>query len=173
MKLGLIFLISITGLVLTISLPNAYSQLASDNKYLLQATGFVVGTQNIQDSAIDLQFSTRQNNNGNTPVTLENGLVSISGTSYLNSGIWSSTLLRGGKFLAILGDAQNSNGDTIHLNLFGRLVENSQDGSVYYFTGNITGTAEPLQVTYSSKITSTVSTVTPKPTQTPTSQTQR
>ncbi len=174
MKLGLILLISITALVLIISLPNAYSQLVSDNKYLLQATGFVVGKQTIQDSGIDLQFSTGQYNNGNTPITLQNGLVTLSGTSYLDSGIWSSTLLRDGKFLAILGDAQNSNGDTIHLNLFGRLVENSQAGSVYYFTGKITGTTEPLQVAYSAKIASTVSSViTPTPTpQTPTSQNQ-
>ncbi len=70
MKLGLILLISITGILLTISLPHAYSQFASDNKYLLQATGFVVGTQTIQSSEIDLQFSTGTLNNGNTPVTL-------------------------------------------------------------------------------------------------------
>jgi hypothetical protein len=106
MKLGLILLISITGILLSISLPPAYSQLVSGNKYLLQATGFVAGKQTIQDSGIDLQFSTGQYNNGNTPVTLQNGLVTLSGTSYLDSGIWSSTLLRDGKFLAILGDAK-------------------------------------------------------------------
>ncbi|MGI0026962.1 MAG: hypothetical protein ACREAD_03895, partial [Nitrosopumilaceae archaeon] len=98
MKLGLILLISITGILLTISLPHAYSQLASDDKYLLQATGFVVGTKTIQNSEIDLQFATGTLNNGNTPVTLENGIVSISGNNYLNSGIWSSTLLRNGQF---------------------------------------------------------------------------
>ena len=168
MNLGLILLISITALILTISLPNAYSQLVPDNKYLLQATGFVAGKQTIQDSGIDFQFSTGQYDNGNTPVTMQNGLITLSGTNYLDSGIWSSTLLRDGKYLAILGDAQNSNGDTIHLNLFGRLVENSQAGSVYYFTGKITGAAETLQVAYSAKIASTVSNVT---TQTPTTQT--
>jgi plastocyanin len=175
MKLGLILLISITALILTISLPNAYSQLVQDNKYLLQATGFVAGKQTIQDSGIDLQFSTGQYDNGNIPVTLENGLITLSGNSYLNSGIWSSTLLRDGKFLAILGDAQNSNGETIHLSLFGRLVENSQSGSVYYLTGKITGTTESLQVAYSAKISSTVSNVTitqTPPTQTPASQNQ-
>jgi len=177
MKLGIILLISITGILLTISLPHAYSQLVSDNKYLLQATGFVVGTQTIQSSDIDLQFSTGTNNNGNTPVTLENGLVSISGDNYLNSGIWTSTLLRNGQFIVITGDAQNSNGDTIHVNIFGRLVQTSQEGSVYYFTGKITSTTEPFQVAFSAKISSTVSGVTTPPTQTtptqtPTSQNQ-
>jgi len=173
MKLGLILLISITGILLTVSLPHAYSQLASDNKYLLQASGFVAGTQSIQSSEIDLQFSTGTNNNGNTPVTLENGLVSISGNNYLNSGIWSSTLLRNGQYIVITGDAQNSNSETIHVNIFGRLVQTSQEGSVYYFTGKITGTAEPFQVAYSAKISSTISSVTPPPTtptQTPTPQ---
>jgi len=171
MKLGLILLISITGILLTISLPHAYSQLASDNKYLLQATGFVVGTQTIQSSEIDLQFSTGTLNNGNTPVTLENGLVSISGNNYLNSGTWSSTLLRNGQFIVVTGDAQNSNGNTIHVNIFGRLVQTSQEGSVYYFTGKITGTTEPFQVAYSAKITSTIS-ITPQTTPTQTTQNQ-
>src|SRR5437879_6296539 len=110
MKLGLILLISIIGILLAISLPHAYSQLVSDNKYLLQATGFVVGTQSIQSSEIDLQFSTGTLNNGNTPVTLENSLVSISGNNYLNSGTWASTLLRNGQFIVVTGDAQNSIG---------------------------------------------------------------
>jgi plastocyanin len=171
MKLGLILLISITGILLTISLPHAYSQLVSDNKYLLQATGFVVGIQTIQSSEIDLQFSTGTLNNGNTPVTLENGLVSISGNNYLNSGTWASTLLRNGQFIVVTGDAQNSNGNTIHVNIFGRLVQTSQEGSVYYFTGKITGATEPFQVAFSAKITSTISNITPTPTtptQTPT-----
>jgi len=168
MKLGLILLISITGILLSISLPHAYSELVSGNKYLLQATGFVAGTQTIQNSEIDLQFSTGSSSNGNTPITVENGLVSISGNNYLNSGTWTSTILRDGMFLVVTGDAQNSNGDTIHLNLFGRLVGNSQDGSVYYFTGKITGTTETLKVIYSVRIASTtVSNITP-PTQTPT-----
>jgi plastocyanin len=177
MKLGLILLISITGILLTISLPNAYSQLVSDNKYLLQASGFVAGTQTIQTSEVDLQFSTGTNNNGNTPVTLENGIVSISGDSYLNSGTWTSTLLRNGQFIVVTGDAQDLSGNTIHVNIFGRLVQTSQEGLVYYFTGKITGTTEPFQVSYSAKITSTVSSVTQlptqtTPTQTPTSQNQ-
>ncbi|MBI3622538.1 hypothetical protein HY212_00465 [Candidatus Pacearchaeota archaeon] len=172
MKLGLILLISITGILLTISLPHTYSQLASDNKYLLQATGFVVGTQTIQSSEIDLQFSTGILNNGNTPVTLENGLVSISGYNYLNSGTWTTTLLRNGQFIVVTGDAKDSNGNTIHVNIFGRLVQTSQEGIVYYFTGKITGTTEPFQVAYSAKITSTIPSVTQPPTQTPTSQNQ-
>jgi len=176
MKREFILLISITGLLLALSLPHAYSQLVSDNKYLLQATGFVAGTQTIQSSEIDLQFSTGTLSNGNTPVTVENGLVSISGNSYLNSGIWASTLLRNGQFIVITGDAQNSIGDIIHVNIFGRLVQTSQEGSVYYFTGKITGTTEPFQVAFSAKISSTVSgTIQPtqtQPTQTPTSQNQ-
>jgi plastocyanin len=66
----------------------------------------------------------------------------------------------------VTGDAQNSIGNTIHVNIFGRLVQTSQEGSVYYFTGKITGTTEPFQVAFSAKITSTISNVTPTPTQT-------
>jgi len=173
MKLGLILLISITGILLTISLPHAYSQLASDSKYLLQATGFVVGTQTIQNSEIDLQFSTGTLNSGTTQITLENGLVSISGNSYLNSGTWTTTLLRNGQFMVVTGDAQDLSGNTVHVNIFGRLVQTSQEGLVYYFTGKITGTTEPFQVAYSAKITSTISSTTQTtPTQTPTSQNQ-
>src|SRR5690349_3769103 len=174
MKLGLILLISITGILFTISLPHAYSQTSSDNKYLLQATGFIVGPQTIQNSEIDLQFSTATLSSGNSQVTMENALVSISGNNYLNSGSWTTTLLRNGQFMVVTGDAQDLSGNTIHVNIFGRLVQSNQIGTVYYFTGKITGTTEPFQVAYSAKISSTISSVTPPttPTQTPTSQNQ-
>jgi plastocyanin len=175
MKLGLILLISITGILFTISLPHAYSQIASDNKYLLQATGFVVGPQTIQSSEIDLQFSTGTLNSGNSQITLENALISISGDNYLNSGAWTTTLLRNGQYMVVTGDAQDSSGNTIHVNIFGRLVQSNQVGTVYYFTGKITGATEPFQVAFSAKISSTISSVTTPqttPTQTPTSQNQ-
>ncbi len=168
MKLGLILLISITGIMLVSLLPQGYSELAADNKYLVQATGFIVGKQEIVNTDLDLQLSLGDSNNGNIPATLENGVLTLSGDGYLNAGTWQASVLRDGRFMVVTGDAQNSNGDSVHLNLFGRLISNSQDGSVYWFSGKISSATETMQAALSAKISSANNLNVTPPTQTPT-----
>ncbi len=168
MKLQSSLLISITAILISVLLPHAYSDIVSGTKYLLEAPGFVAGTQTIQASQITLQFSTGSQISGTAPITLENGVVTISGNDYLNSGIWETTFLRDNRFLVISGDAIDANGNTIHVNLFGRYVYNNADGSVYTLTGKITTPTDTLRVSYSARLSATVvipSTPTSQPTQ--------
>ncbi len=146
-------LMAITGLVIVFWLPhNAYSDFTSNNKYLIQATGFVSGTQDILDSVFDIQLTTGAQSGSSILSTLDNVLVTISGDNYLNTGGWTTTLLRDGKYLLLQGNAQNSRGDTIQVNLFGRQIDTSQNGLVYSITGKITG-QETFRVIYSAKVT--------------------
>src|SRR5437899_11736544 len=144
----------IAVLVATLSLwnNNAYSDFSSDKKYLIQASGYLTGKDIIYDSTLGLQLGTSAWTGSNLLATLDNGVVEISGDSYLNSGTWQTTILRYGKYLVVTGDAQDLSGNTIHLNLFGRLIDSNQDGSVYSITGKITG-AETLKVIFSAKVT--------------------
>jgi plastocyanin len=153
----------ITGLVTILCLPHAYSDFSPNNQYVIKALGYLSGNQTILDSSIALELTTGSMNGSAIQSTLDNGLVTISHVQYLNSGIWQTPILRDGKYFVIKGDAQDQNGNIIHLNLFGRIINSNQQGSVYTITGKITG-SETMKVSYSAKIIST-NTVT-KPTTT-------
>ena len=167
MKYVFLFLMVIAGLAATtLYLHNAYSDFSSNGKYLIDASGYLSGNKAIFDSSIALQITTGSNSGGTMQATLDNGLVTIANTHYLNSGVWQVSILRDSKYFVIQGDAQDQNGNIIHLNLFGRIVDSNQEGSVFSISGKITG-AETLKVSYSAKVIS-ANTVTTQPTQTPT-----
>ena len=169
MKYVFLFLIAITGLVTVLYLPHAYSDFSPNDKYLVQASGYLSGNQTIFDSSIALQLTIGTKSGSTIQSTLDNSLVTITDTHYLNSGIWQTSILRDGKYFVIQGDAQDQNGNVIHLNLFGRIIDSNQDGSVYSITGKIIG-SETMKVSYSAKIIST-NTVITKPITTPITQT--
>jgi plastocyanin len=154
MKYGILFLVVITGLVTIMYLPFAYSDFLPDNKYIIQASGYLSGKQTTFDSSISLQVNSGTKSGSNTTLTLDNGLVTIANGHYFNSGKWQTMVLRDGRYLIIQGDAQDQNGNSIHLNLFGRIIDSNQDSSIYSITGKITG-SETLKVIYSAKIVST------------------
>lgn len=149
MKYVFLFLMVIAGLVLYV--PNAYSDFSTNNKYVIDASGYLSGTKTIFDSTIALQLTMGAKSGSTMQSTLDNGLVTIADAHYLNSGTWQTSILRDGKYFVIQGDAQDQNGNVIHLNLFGRIVDSNQDGSVYIITGKITG-SETLKVSYSAKV---------------------
>ncbi len=157
----------ITGVLIILCLPNAYSDFASNTKYLIQASGYVAGTQSILDSTFAMQITSGAQSGTNMLANLDNGLVTIGGTNYLNTGSWQTAILRNGNFLLLQGDAQDQNGNIIHLNLFGRIVTSNQDGVLYYITGKITG-AETFKVIYNAKVILAGATTIPQSTQTPT-----
>ena len=162
-------LIAITGFLVLFCFPsNAYSDFVSSDKYMIEATGFVAGSQNILDSTLDIQLTAGTQSGSSILSTLDNGLITINGDNYLNSGNWTTTLLRDGKFLLLKGNAEDQGGNTIQVNLFGRQIQSNQDGVVYSITGKIVG-SETFKVIYSGKII-TAGTYTP-PVTSPTSQT--
>ena len=152
MKFAILVLIAISGVLVVSLLPQANSQLASNNKYLLTANGFAVTEKAIQDSELNLQLSTGNLGGGTTKIAMEEGAITVAGNDYLTSGGWKATLVFGGRFFTLSGDAQNLQGDKISTNLVGRLVQQSQDGSVYLVTGKLTKGTESLKVVYSAKL---------------------
>ncbi|HJW20066.1 MAG TPA: plastocyanin/azurin family copper-binding protein [Candidatus Nitrosotalea sp.] len=162
MKYVFLFLMVIAGLVATtMYLPNAYSDFSSNGKYLIDASGYLAGNKTIFDSNIALQITAGANNGTSMQATLDNGLVTVANTQYLNSGLWQVAILRDNKYFVIQGNAQDENGNMIHLNLFGRIIGSNQDGSVFTISGKITG-SETMKASYSAKVLS-AGTVTTKP----------
>ncbi len=144
-----LLLMVITGLVLY--LPSAYSDFSTNNKYLIDASGYLSGSKTIFDSTIALQLTMGAKSGSTMQSTLDNGLITIADAHYLNSGTWQTSILRDGKYFVIQGDAQDETGNVIHLNLFGRIIDSNPDGSVYTITGKITS-SETLKVSYSAKV---------------------
>ncbi len=151
MKLGILLLMTISGIILVSSLPMANSELQSNGQYLLQGNGFTVTEKSIENSELDLQFSTGSLLGGRMKVTMEDGVVSFSDDDYLVDR-WIGTVLLEGRFLRLSGDASNVDGEKISLQLFGRLVENSEEGSVYGFTGRLTKDGESMKVIYTTTV---------------------
>ncbi len=151
MKYVLLFLMVIAGLATTMYLPNAYSDFSSNGKYLIDGSGYLSGNKTIFDSNIALQITAGANNGSSMQATLDNGLVTITNTQYLNSGLWQVSILRDHKYFVIQGNAQDENGNTIHLNLFGRIIDSNQAGSVFSISGKITG-SETMKASYSAKV---------------------
>ena len=165
MKLGIMLLIAISGVLLASSLQQANSELLSNGKYILQGSGFAATEESIDDSALDLQFSTGKLANSRMKVTLEDGLISFLNDDYVASGGWAGTVLSNAKFISLSGDAENSNGDKISLSILARLVQNSKDASVYSVTGKITKDGELTKLIYSAKVIGSSSIIKETPTQ--------
>ena len=142
MKFLILIMIAACGVLITGLVPHADSELASNNNYLLQASGFIVTDKTIQNSELNLQLSTEKLSSGTTNMAMQVGDISIAGVDYLSSGVWKAKLVFDGRFFTLSGDATSANGDKILASLIGRLVQQSHDGSVYLVTGKLTRGSE-------------------------------
>ena len=152
MKFFILVMIAVSGVLITGLVPHANSQLASNNNYLLQASGFTVTDKTIQNSELNLQLSTGKLSSGTSNIAMQVGDISIAGVDYLTSGVWKAKLVFDGRFFTLSGDASSVTGDKISASLVGRLVQQSQDGSVYLVTGKMTRGSESVKVVYSAKL---------------------
>ena len=166
MRLLLPLMVILFGLTIGLSTNYASAELDANNAYVLEGSGFAVTESTIKNSQIDFALTTGDISNGRGGISIEDGFVTLDANDYLVDNI-SGTILRDGKFLRISGTAEDSNGD-IEIRVFGRLIEDSAEGSVYSFTGRITENNVEYKILYTSKI-SGFSEILSTPTQTTTS----
>lgn len=152
MKLLILLLISIAGIILISSSQQADAKLLPNGIYLLQGNGYIISKDTIDDSEIDLQFVTNKLVSNKMKLNLKDGIISISNDDYIASTGWTGTTLFDGRFLRLVGNVENSDGDKISTSLFGRLVDDSDDGIVYSFTGKLKTNEESIKLVYIVKI---------------------
>lgn len=129
----------------------AHAELLAFNPYVIEGSGFAVTEESIKSSQIDLALSVGNVVSGRGSFTVEDGFVTLNQNDYVIDNI-TGTILREGKFIRIAGTANNFDNEEITIRLFGRLIQDSKDGSIYSFTGRIIENNISHSIIYTSKI---------------------
>jgi len=150
------------------SFSDSNAQLVANQPYLVEGSGFAVTEKSIKISEIDLLMSVGEQVGSSSKLVVEDGFVTINELDFEATNI-SGNLLRDGRFIRLIGTAENSIGNEVSISFFGRLIENSIEGSIYTFTGRLIQGTESNKIIYTTKISTltgtlptSTSTTTPK-----------
>jgi plastocyanin len=161
--------ISLAIFVTTLSLiyEDVDAKLVPNQAYLVEGAGFGVTNESIKNSQIDLLIATEQQVGSRIPITVEDGFVILNDLSYDVSNL-RGILFFEGRLLQITGTVENSIGTKIQTSFLGRLIQHSDQGSVYSLTGKLTEGTQSNKLIYTSKIsgltTDTSGIIKPEPT---------
>ena len=134
-----------------LSLEKANAELIPNNFFVMEGSGFAVTDEFIQNSQINLLFSTGDQVGSSIKLFVEDGFVTLDDDNFTITELTGS-VLREGRFLRLSGNLESSLGDESSLSVFGKLIQNSDEGSVYGFTGRLSQNGESQKVIYTTKI---------------------
>jgi plastocyanin len=134
-----------------ISFEEVSAQLVSNQPYLIEGSGFAVTEKSIKTSQIDFLMSTGNQIGSSTRIVIEDGFVTMDEIDFTVSDITGS-VLREGRFIRLVGTAENSIGSEVTISFFGKLIQNADEGSIYSFSGKITQGSESHKIIYTTKI---------------------
>ncbi len=134
-----------------ISFVESNAQLVSNQAFLIEGSGFAVTEKSIKNSQIDLLMSTGSQIGSSTRIVIEDGFVTMDEIDFTASDITGS-VLREVRFIRLVGTAENTIGAQVTISLFGKLVQNTDEGSIYSFSGKITQGSESNKIIYTTKI---------------------
>jgi plastocyanin len=153
MSLAVITPIVIIGMVtLGLTFSDANAELNTNNAFILEGSGFAVTEESIKTSEIDFAISTGTQQGSTIRMLIEDGFVTLNDNEFLIFDLEASGL-REGRYIRISGIAEDSFGEEASIRLFGRLVENSAQGSIYGFTGRLTHDDIKYKVIYTTSLT--------------------
>ncbi|MEE8180250.1 MAG: hypothetical protein V3T67_00260, partial [Nitrosopumilaceae archaeon] len=114
-------------------------------------SGFAITDEFIQNSQIDLLLTTGDQVGSSIKLFVEDGFISLNDEDFTITELIGS-VLREGRFVRLSGNLESTVGDEASFSVFGKLIQNSDEGSVYSFTGRITERGIPNKIIYTSKI---------------------
>lgn len=138
-------------IALGISLNEANAELVGQEAYLVEGTGYAVTEDSIKISEIDFLVELDRQVGTRASLNVQDGFVTLGNVDYFVSDI-TGIVLNEGRFIRITGSASNDLGDEISISFFGRIVEDSTEGSVYSFTGRISEGFFSNKIIYTSKV---------------------
>ena len=153
-------------ITLGFSLHQANAELVGQEAYLVEGTGYAVTADSIKISEMDFLVELDRQIGSRASLTVQDGFVTLGDMDYFVSDV-TGTVLNDGRFIRIAGTASNDFGDEVSISFFGRIVEDSTEGSVYSFTGRISEGFFSSKIIYTSKISQITSSSTTDVTTTP------
>ena len=145
-------------LALGMSLQQVKGDVEEDQAYLLEGSGFAVTEDVIKNSQIDFLINLDRKVGSTTKLVVEDGFVTLGDMEYNVADITGS-VLRDGHFIRLAGTADDSLGNQVSLSAFGRLIEDSEEGSVYSFTGRLSEGIFSNKIILTTKITQITSNI--------------
>jgi len=162
--LGLIFIIT--------SFHDSNAQVVANQPYLVEGSGFAVTDKSIKISQIDFLISTGSQVGSSTKIIVEDGFVTIDEIDFVVTEL-TGTMLRDGHFIRLSGIAENNIGSKVSISILGRLIENSDEGSIYSFSGKLIQGTESNKIIYTTKISTLTGTRPTSPSTTSTTTTKQ
>jgi len=153
------------------SFSDSNAQLVANQPYLVEGSGFAVTDKSIKISQIDFLISTGSQVGSSTKIVVEDGFVTIDEIDFVVTEL-TGTMLRDGHFIRLVGTAENTIGSKVSISIFGRLIENSDEGSIYSFSGRLIQGTESNKIIYTTKISTLGGTLSTSSSKTPTSSEQ-
>jgi len=145
--------------VLTIGLSfnEAAAEIGPNNAFILEGSGFAVTDESIKTTEINLAMTTSDKIGSRTNILVEDGFVTLNEGDFIVTDL-TGTTLRNDRFIRISGTIEDSFGDEASFRVFGRLIQNSDEGAVYGFTGRLTYEGEEHKIIYTTKLSELTST---------------
>ena len=141
----------------------SFAEISENKTFLLEGSGFAVTEEVIKISEIDLALSSLNQKGSTITFLIEDGFITLDDKEFVISKL-QGKFLREGNYIRLNGAIESSSGFDTTISLFGRLVDESKDASVYGFTGRISTPDEIYKVIYTTKL-STLSKITPTSTE--------
>jgi len=130
---------------------NAFATVPANSVFTLEGSGFAVTANTIKISKIDLALSTERQTGSTIKSLIKDAFFTFDDAIFQGTEL-DGTLLREGKYIRIDGIIENGSGNEASVKIFGKLIEESKDGSIYGFTGKITTKAQEYKIIYTSKL---------------------
>ncbi|MGI0056546.1 MAG: cupredoxin domain-containing protein [Nitrosarchaeum sp.] len=143
----LLVLLALSGFTFS----NSFAIISPNSAFTLEGSGYAVTNDTIKISEIDLALSTQKQIGSNVKSTIEDVLITLDDKSFLATEL-NATTLREGNYIRINGIVKSNTGDNASIKLFGRLVEESKNASVYGFSGRIMIDDIDYKIIYTAKL---------------------
>ena len=130
---------------------DAFAEVNENSAYLIEGSGFAVTEKIIRLSEIDIGLSSHQQLGSSIDFLIEDGFITLDNEDFVISEL-EGKFLREGRYIRINGNIESTQGFDTTISFFGRLVEESQNASIYGFTGRITTLDNSYKIIYTAKL---------------------
>ena len=132
----------------------AHAVIAPNDSFLTQGSGYLASDKAIKTLSLVMILETETQVGSGINIQINNGLVDIDEETYVITSVSSATSLREGKYIRIsaMAESINNNADKITITTLGRLVQNSEQGSIYTFTGRIMEKNTEYKIIYTAQL---------------------